>query len=54
MGSELVMSDQEQKFGAVVDSTIKMAAVKRDNSVLAIMRKGVENKAYTRLCFTNT
>ncbi|XP_061469779.1 structural maintenance of chromosomes protein 1A-like isoform X2 [Rhineura floridana] len=45
MGSELAVTDQERDLGVVVDSTMKMstqcaAAVKKANSMLAIIRKG--------------
>ena len=49
MGSELSMTDQERDFGVLVDSLMKVstqcaAAVKKANSMLGIIKKGIENK----------
>ena len=49
MGSELVVTKQERDLGTVVGSSMKMstqcvATVKKANSMLGIIRKGIENK----------
>ena len=49
MGSELAVTDQERDLEVVVDSSMKMstqcaAAVKKANSMLGIIRKGIKNK----------
>ena len=48
-GSELSVTDQERDLGVLVDSSMKVstqcaAAVKKANSMLGIIRKGIENK----------
>ena len=50
MGSELSATNQERDLGVLVDSSMKMstqcaAAVKKANSMLGIIRKGIENKS---------
>ena len=49
MGSELAVTEQKRDLGIVVDSSMKMstqcaATVKKANSMLAIIRKGIESK----------
>ena len=49
MGSGLSMTDQERDLGVLVDSSMKgptqcVAAVKKANSILEIIKKGIENK----------
>ena len=51
MGSELVVTEQERDLGVVVDSSMKMstqcaATVKKESSILGIIRKGIENATY--------
>ena len=49
MGSELAVTKQERDLGIVADSLMKMstqcvATVMKANSMLGILRKGIENK----------
>lgn len=49
MVSELLMTNQERDLGIMVDSSFEMsahhaAAVKKTDSMLGIVRKGIENK----------
>ena len=49
MGSELPVMDQERDLGVLVDSSVKVspqcaAAVKKANSMLGMIKKGIENK----------
>ena len=49
MGSELAVTKQEREIGIVVGSLMKMStqcavAVRKANSMLGIIRKGIENK----------
>ena len=49
MGSELSVMDQERDLGVLVDSLMKVStqcavAVKKANSILGLIKKGIENK----------
>ena len=49
MGSELSVRDQERDLGVLVDSSVKVStqcvvAMKKGNSMLGIIKMGIENK----------